>query len=64
MTEPITVDLTPSGKSVVHGRASSYNNHGCRCDKCTEAWRDYMRPRIKNYRQGKKRKVQAVQINL
>lgn len=48
------VEKTASGKDVVHGRASSYNNHGCRCDECKTAWRDYMRPRIKKYRQKKK----------
>lgn len=58
------VELTHSGKEVVHGRASSYNNHGCRCDECKAAWTAYMRPRIKKYRADKKKKKMGVQINL
>lgn len=59
------VELTASGKEVVHGRASSYNNHGCRCDECTDAWRLYMQPRIKKYREDeKKKKSQTVSIDI
>lgn len=58
------VELTNSGKPVHHGQASSYNNHGCRCDACTEAWAIYMKPRIKKYRQDKKKKESTVRINL
>jgi len=28
-----------------HGTTSAYTNHGCRCDLCREAWRDYKVPR-------------------
>lgn len=58
------IEKTTSGKDVVHGRASSYNNHGCRCDECRAAWKDYMRPRIKKYRQDKKQAKLPVQINI
>lgn len=27
--------------SVAHGTASTYNNHGCRCEPCKEAWSKY-----------------------
>lgn len=63
MTERI-VEKTASGKDVVHGRASSYNNHGCRCDPCTKAWREYMQPRIKRYRQKKRQAKLPVQIDI
>lgn len=29
--------------SVPHGSASTYNNHGCRCERCRAAWNDYKR---------------------
>lgn len=58
------IEKTASGKDVIHGRASSYNNHGCRCEECRVAWRDYMRPRIKKYRQKKKQAKLPVQITL
>ncbi len=58
------VDYTHSGSPVVHGKASSYNNHGCRCDKCRKAWADYMRPRIKKYRANKKKKQETVNIRI
>lgn len=58
------IEKTNSGKEVVHGRASSYNNHGCRCPECTDAWAVYMKPRIKKYRADKKKKDPSVQINL
>ena len=58
------VEKTTSGKDVIHGRASSYNNHGCRCDDCTKAWSDYMRPRIKTYRDKKRRAKQTVSIDI
>jgi hypothetical protein len=25
-----------------HGSASTYSNHGCRCDLCRGAWTDYL----------------------
>ncbi len=57
------VENSPSGKPVVHGRASSYNNYGCRCQACTKAWADYMRPRIAARRKKAKQANQTVQIN-
>lgn len=58
------VDFTPSGKEVVHGRPSSYNNHKCRCDDCTSAWAKYISDKgyVKNFRQKKKKG--HVRINL
>lgn len=45
-----------------HGKPSTYNNHGCRCRNgefgpvgCTEAWAAYMRPRVKAYRERKRK---------
>lgn len=40
-----------------HGKASTYNNHKCRCDACKKAWADYIREGgyVKRY-QEKKRK--------
>lgn len=58
------VELTPSGKPVVHGRASSYNNQGCRCDECKEAWAKYMHPRLKKWRKDKKTTKATVHIKL
>lgn len=29
-------------KPITHGKAGSYNNRGCRCEKCTKAWREYV----------------------
>lgn len=58
------VDFTHSGQPVTHGKASSYNNHKCRCDECRAAWAEYMRPRIKDYRDKKRQKTQHVKINL
>lgn len=46
----VRVDFTPTGKPVVHGKAGSYQRHGCRCLKCrranSEASREW-RARIK-----------------
>lgn len=64
MTDNGRVEFTHSGKEVVHGRASSYNNHGCRCSECRAAWSKYMAPRIKAYRENKKKKQQGVSINI
>jgi hypothetical protein len=59
------VEHTPSGKLVVHGRASSYNNHKCRCTDCKAAWAMYMYPRLKKHREKKRlAKKTKVQINL
>jgi len=58
------VDFTQSGKPVTHGQASSYNNHKCRCDECRTAWAKYMAPRIRKYRQDKKKKKPQVKINI
>ena len=60
------VELTKGGKPVKHGLASSYNNHKCGCDECTAAWAEYMKPRIKAYRDAKKKKAhrKGVQIQL
>jgi hypothetical protein len=35
---------------ITHGKASTYNNHKCRCEACRAAWAAYLRPRIKQYR--------------
>ena len=43
-------------KELVHGKPSTYNNRGCRCDACTKAWAIYMRPRVKAHRDKKKGK--------
>jgi ribosomal protein L34E len=63
-TERTIVEYTPSGKLVVHGRASSYNNHKCKCDECTEAWAIYIAAGgyVKKHRESKKKK--GVTINL
>ena len=45
-----------------HGSASTYNNHKCRCDKCTKAWADYMRPRMKAYRAKDKKKGVSIKL--
>lgn len=63
MTDNGRVEFTHSGKEVVHGRASSYNNHHCRCQECRTAWAAYMAPRIKKHRE-KKKKQQGVSINI
>jgi len=31
--------------TMVHGKYTTYNNHKCRCDACSEAWREYQRKR-------------------
>jgi hypothetical protein len=53
------VDFTPKGRPVVHGRASSYNNQGCRCQDCKDAWAKYMHPRLKSWRATQKKKKKA-----
>jgi hypothetical protein len=60
------VELTQGGKPVKHGSASSYNNHGCRCDDCKKAWANYMRERMRTYRANKKKgkKGNGVRVNL
>lgn len=40
-------------KSLVHGRASTYNNHKCRCPECKAAWSEYISPRVHAWRNGK-----------
>ncbi len=65
MSKGKRVDETPSGKEVIHGRPSSYNNHSCRCEECTKAWAAYMNPRIKKLRDKKKRETKiGATINL
>lgn len=53
---------------IQHGLASSYNNHKCRCEPCTKAWAEYMKPRIQKYRKKVKdeeaKKKRGVNINL
>ena len=44
-------------KKLVHSTVDGYVNWKCRCDKCTLAWKNYFRPRIKRYRQQKKENV-------
>lgn len=59
------VELTAGGREVKHGSASSYNNHGCRCQECTTAWADYMRDRMRKYRANQKKNAKkGVKINL
>lgn len=29
----------------MHGTINAYQTHGCRCDECGDAWRDYGRKR-------------------
>jgi hypothetical protein len=58
------VVYTVSGKLVKHGSASSYNNHRCRCRECTDAWADYMRPRIQKRRADAKKKETATRPNV
>jgi len=58
------VEKTAGGRPVKHGTASSYNNHGCRCKDCTDAWAEYMRPRMNKYRADKKKKAKGVKINI
>lgn len=43
-------------KKLEHGKASTYNNHGCRCDLCKAAWNKYMKPRVRVWRKAKKEK--------
>ena len=42
-----------------HSKASTYNNHGCRCDECKHAWAKYIREGgyVKRYRAKKKRET-------
>jgi recombination endonuclease VII len=37
-----------------HGKASTYNNHKCRCKPCRAAWAEYMAPRVQAHRRGEK----------
>lgn len=46
-------------KELIHGRASTYNNHKCRCDECRAAWAAYMKPRIRKYRERKRQKEES-----
>lgn len=48
---------------IQHGIPSSYNNKKCRCEECTVAWREYMRPRIKAYRQRLKDQEKKKGVN-
>ena len=52
-------------KELIHGLASTYNNDKCRCDECKTAWAEYQRPRVKKWREEKrKEKKKGVQVNL
>lgn len=64
--ERTKVDLTKAGNPVVHGKASSYNNHGCRCDECTTAWAVYMGEKgyVKKHRNKIRSKKKGVSIKL
>ena len=35
-----------------HGTIAEYNNHGCRCDGCKQAWSDYMKNRNRDKIRG------------
>ncbi len=35
---------------VSHGTPSRYTNHKCRCELCTYAWKEYLRPRLRRAR--------------
>lgn len=39
------VNFTGSGKPVIHGQASTYNNHKCGCKECKAAWAKYVKDR-------------------
>lgn len=39
----------PPEDTLVHGRVSTYTNHGCRCERCREAQREY----VASYRAGR-----------
>lgn len=64
MAERQKVDFTPSGKPVVHGSASTYNNHKCGCEDCRAAWAKYVNDRgyVKKFREKKKKR--GTKINL
>lgn len=38
-----TVMTTKSGTAVNHGNIGAYTNHGCRCELCADAHREYQR---------------------
>ena len=64
--ERIRLEVTKAGNPVVHGRPGSYNNHGCRCDECTEAWRKYLAEKgyVKTHRAKISKKRKGVSIKL
>lgn len=53
-------------KDLEHGKASTYNNHKCRCPECTRAWAAYMRPRMAERRRKRKEleKKKGANVNL
>lgn len=42
----------------MHGTASMYNNHKCRCDLCKTAWTKYLMPKLRMYRHRKHSVIQ------
>lgn len=48
-----------------HGKPSTYNNHKCRCPKCTKAWAAYVKKYVQAKRKrDKDKKKKGVQIQL
>jgi len=39
---------------IVHGTVDGCVNHKCKCDECTQAYREYMRDYMRAYRAKKK----------
>ena len=67
MTKRERVDFTPSGKPVIHGSASTYNNHKCGCAECKAAWAKYVHERgyVTRHRIKEKEKLKrGTKINL
>ncbi len=52
-TERSSEPISLPGKAV-HGTASSYNNYGCGCIECSQAWSAYMYERVKKWRAKKR----------
>jgi hypothetical protein len=38
--------MTLCPRPLVHGKASTYTNHRCRCEPCRIAWREYRRAKV------------------
>ncbi len=51
--------MSPDIREDQHGKPSTYNNLKCRCKACKDAWAEYMRPRVKKWREERKREREA-----